>query len=357
MSNSPQDLAVTHRRNISWKCAECKMLFAKSKLLSAHARHTKHKSYRCSKNTTCEKAFSLRTAAIRHESTHSKQKNHTCSKCSKPFHRRDHCQEHETICSTRSPLTELRQNGQITKNTADDHTTSCIASEDGTSTHLHGPGTESALTKPWNTPPWIHSLDLGKGPQQQRDDIGAHLTRPAKDGVRHHTLDQTSPQSSYTSHDRQTQTWQCQYCPERFTRVMDLCEHHSHHTPDRRHFECHVCGQMFGRPEDRERHVDSHSGEETFVCRGTLQNLGTWGCGRWFPRADALSRHFKSETGRLCIKPLLDEESPAEPRTKEFIEAGIAVGLIIPSSQSIRPAEQRREQERIFSEQHSQSKI
>jgi hypothetical protein len=33
-----------------------------------------------------------------------------------------------------------------------------------------------------------------------------------------------------------------------------------------------------------------------------------WGCGRRFARADALGRHFRSEAGRICIKPLLDEE-------------------------------------------------
>lgn len=31
--------------------------------------------------------------------------------------------------------------------------------------------------------------------------------------------------------------------------------------------------------------------------------------GRKFARADALGRHFRSEAGRICIKPLLDEEA------------------------------------------------
>lgn len=34
-----------------------------------------------------------------------------------------------------------------------------------------------------------------------------------------------------------------------------------------------------------------------------------WGCGRKFARADALGRHFRSEAGRGCIKPLMDEEA------------------------------------------------
>jgi hypothetical protein len=52
-----------------------------------------------------------------------------------------------------------------------------------------------------------------------------------------------------------------------------------------------------------------HSGEKKFVCRGSLKEGGTWGCGRRFARADALGRHFRSEAGRVCIKPLLEEEA------------------------------------------------
>ena len=39
-----------------------------------------------------------------------------------------------------------------------------------------------------------------------------------------------------------------------------------------------------------------------------------WGCGRRFARADALGRHFRSEAGRICIKPLLDEEAQERQR-------------------------------------------
>jgi len=46
------------------------------------------------------------------------------------------------------------------------------------------------------------------------------------------------------------------------------------------------------------------------VCYGLLkESAGTWGCKRRFARADALGRHFRSEAGRACIRPLLDEEA------------------------------------------------
>ncbi|KAJ5785633.1 Zinc finger C2H2 [Penicillium pulvis] len=103
-------------------------------------------------------------------------------------------------------------------------------------------------------------------------------------------------------------TFQCTLCPKRFTRAYNLRSHLRTHT-DERPFVCTVCGKAFARQHDRKRHEGLHSGEKKFVCRGDLSRGGNWGCGRRFARADALGRHFRSEAGRVCIKPLLDEES------------------------------------------------
>lgn len=40
--------------------------------------------------------------------------------------------------------------------------------------------------------------------------------------------------------------------------------------------------------------------------------------GRKFARADALGRHFRSEAGRICIKPLLDEEAVERQRLQQL---------------------------------------
>ncbi|KYK55947.1 C2H2 type zinc finger domain-containing protein [Drechmeria coniospora] len=102
-------------------------------------------------------------------------------------------------------------------------------------------------------------------------------------------------------------TFQCTLCPKRFTRAYNLRSHLRTHT-DERPFVCTVCGKAFARQHDRKRHESLHSGEKKFVCKGDLKVAGQWGCGRRFARADALGRHFRSEAGRICIKPLLDEE-------------------------------------------------
>ncbi|PWY76236.1 C2H2 type zinc finger domain protein [Aspergillus heteromorphus CBS 117.55] len=109
-------------------------------------------------------------------------------------------------------------------------------------------------------------------------------------------------------------TFQCHLCPKRFTRAYNLRSHLRTHT-DERPFVCTVCGKAFARQHDRKRHEGLHSGEKKFVCRGELSRGGQWGCGRRFARADALGRHFRSEAGRICIKPLLDEESQERERT------------------------------------------
>lgn len=122
-------------------------------------------------------------------------------------------------------------------------------------------------------------------------------------------------------------TFQCNLCPKRFTRAYNLRSHLRTHT-DERPFVCTVCGKAFARQHDRKRHEGLHSGEKKFICRGDLSHGGHWGCGRRFARADALGRHFRSEAGRVCIKPLLDEESldrdPNNPSTYMAVTAAHA---------------------------------
>ncbi|KAH7401619.1 hypothetical protein BKA66DRAFT_405778 [Pyrenochaeta sp. MPI-SDFR-AT-0127] len=124
--------------------------------------------------------------------------------------------------------------------------------------------------------------------------------------------DPTRPAPADGSNPKRTQkhpaTFQCTLCPKRFTRAYNLRSHLRTHT-DERPFVCSVCGKAFARQHDRKRHEGLHSGEKKFVCRGNLKDGNHWGCGRRFARADALGRHFRSEAGRVCIRPLLEEEA------------------------------------------------
>lgn len=133
-------------------------------------------------------------------------------------------------------------------------------------------------------------------------------------------------------------TFQCNLCPKRFTRAYNLRSHLRTHT-DERPFICTVCGKAFARQHDRKRHEGLHSGEKKFVCKGDLGSGGSWGCGRRFARADALGRHFRSEAGRVCIKPLLDEEAMERQRGLEqqqmldhSMPHGPGTGMVAPAT-------------------------
>lgn len=69
-----------------------------------------------------------------------------------------------------------------------------------------------------------------------------------------------------------------------------------------------------------------HEGVKNFKCEGYLQDgITKWGCGKKFARSDALSRHFRTETGWLCIRPLMEE-------AKRLEEQGVPTSLTLPTT-------------------------
>ncbi|KAL4921571.1 hypothetical protein BDW62DRAFT_113019 [Aspergillus aurantiobrunneus] len=177
-----------------------------------------------------------------------------------------------------------------------------------------------------SSPRSLSPFDVGRHPYSNpssRDASPARSSRRLSTSSidsRNYILGLADPQrpGSNTTDSKRVQkhpaTFQCHLCPKRFTRAYNLRSHLRTHT-DERPFVCTVCGKAFARQHDRKRHEGLHSGEKKFVCRGDLSRGGQWGCGRRFARADALGRHFRSEAGRICIKPLLDEESQERERT------------------------------------------
>ncbi|KAG8533005.1 uncharacterized protein KY384_001787 [Bacidia gigantensis] len=101
-------------------------------------------------------------------------------------------------------------------------------------------------------------------------------------------------------------SFDCHLCSNKYTRAYNLKSHLRTHTNERP-FVCRMCQKGFARDHDCKRHEELHSDEKRFACKGQLSTGIPWGCGKRFGRADALSIHFKSEAGRQCIKPLVDE--------------------------------------------------
>ncbi|ETI21920.1 hypothetical protein G647_05990 [Cladophialophora carrionii CBS 160.54] len=167
----------------------------------------------------------------------------------------------------------------------------------------------------------------GPGVQSGRIDKNRRASTSSMGQNRDYILDLADPNRPNASQSgtstrvqKHPATFQCTLCPKRFTRAYNLRSHLRTHT-DERPFVCTVCGKAFARQHDRKRHEGLHSGEKKFVCKGELHSTPGqhWGCGRRFARADALGRHFRSEAGRICIKPLLEEEK-AERQNRARME-------------------------------------
>ena len=183
----------------------------------------------------------------------------------------------------------------------------------------HLPVDDSRSLSPHRHPVGLTATSPTSSPKSSRRSSTSSI--PNRDYI----LDLADPQRSGpgATDSRRVQkhpaTFQCNLCPKRFTRAYNLRSHLRTHT-DERPFVCNVCGKAFARQHDRKRHEGLHSGEKKFVCRGELKSGSRWGCNRRFARADALGRHFRSEAGRVCIKPLLDEEADQrdQPPTNGF---------------------------------------
>jgi hypothetical protein len=155
-------------------------------------------------------------------------------------------------------------------------------------------------------------MRAGRQNRQSRSRSGSSASRSLSrkrsvSSNREKMLELASPISSDKRTQKNPSIYACHLCEKRFTRPYNLKSHLRTHT-DERPFVCTVCGRAFARQHDRKRHEELHSGKKKYECYGVLRDGVTpWGCGKKFARTDALGRHFKTDAGKECIRPLVEE--------------------------------------------------
>lgn len=107
----------------------------------------------------------------------------------------------------------------------------------------------------------------------------------------------------------------CPQCGEKFTRKYNMVSHAQKHSGTK-NIKCRECDKAFYKSSDLQRHMKTHSGIKEYECRGPLKNGEFWGCGKKFARADKLTQHHQSETGRRCKQLLFDERTREEEEKK-----------------------------------------
>ncbi|RYP30902.1 hypothetical protein DL767_006034 [Monosporascus sp. MG133] len=97
----------------------------------------------------------------------------------------------------------------------------------------------------------------------------------------------------------------CTHCHKVFNKKFNRDSHLVTHKNER-DIPCGICGALFARENDRNRHVATiHAAEKEFVCGGVLEDGQRWGCDKRFTRADTLSHHYKTTAGQGCRPPWL----------------------------------------------------
>ena len=149
--------------------------------------------------------------------------------------------------------------------------------------------------------------------------------------ARDKTADSESGSTSQ-SRAKNPATFACDQCTKKFTRNKNLQSHLLAHKAEKP-YGCPMCDMKFARNSDQKRHEKLHTGEKKFVCQGRWKDGGkmwpkpNWGCGKAFPRAEALNNHFRSEAGKACLK--LDLSSVRHRAVKIHFRNAIGIWRLV----------------------------
>ncbi|KAI5969605.1 hypothetical protein CANMA_001268 [Candida margitis] len=149
----------------------------------------------------------------------------------------------------------------------------------------------------------------------------SYTISPSLKRKRRRRNDKSKLSSTIQNPTAEEESYPCPSCDKVFLKPYNLKSHLRSHS-DEKPYACAHCSKRFCRSHDRKRHELLHKGAKNFSCEGYLKDGVTkWGCGKKFARSDALARHFRTETGWMCIRPLMDEAKRLEE------SGGVTIGV------------------------------
>lgn len=199
----------------TFQCPECPKVFLSADKLKTHSYyHTGERPFECMEND-CKKAFISKYKLLRHMTTHSPNKLHSCSYCDKKFHRKDHLKNH---LQTHDPNKESFRCGECGK------------------VYNTKPGFKKHIA--------LHAAAAGE--------LVCKICE--KDFESTEMLLQHIKLHSGKSNGSKEKKHKCEHCERRFYTRKDVRRHMVVHT-GRKDFLCQTCGQRFGRKDHLVRHT------------------------------------------------------------------------------------------------------